>query len=53
MIYCDDKVLKSENEMLKDAYHNDFTAKESILYAYDYGFIWDYERDFLLEYFNV
>jgi hypothetical protein len=42
-----------QKETLSMAYRFNYTTREKINFAYKRGLLWDYERDFLLEYFNV
>ncbi len=43
----------SKQETLSMAYKFGYTTREKIDFAYKRGLIWNYERDFLLGYFNV
>ena len=42
-----------QKDTLSMAFRFGYTTREKINFAYKRGLLWDYERDFLLEYFNV
>lgn len=42
-----------QKDTLSMAFRFGYTTREKINFAYRRGLLWDYERDFLFEYFNV